>query len=101
MNVPNNEVTQGDTIFEFIGTGAPKGTSLHRYVLLIFEQPGKIDTATIPKTRNCSREGRLSTSTENLIETYQLGAPVFGNFYKAQFDDYVLELQKQLSGCTD
>lgn len=101
MNVPNNAVSEGDTIFEFVGTGAPEGTALHRYVTLIFEQEGKIDTTNIAKTRNCSRDGRLSSSTETLIKDNKLDKLVAGNFYQAQFDSYVPELQKQLSGCKD
>lgn len=99
VNVPNNDIDQGDTLFEFIGTGAPKDTGLHRYVYLIFEQNGKIETSKITKTRNCSAEGRPKTGSDKLLEEYQLQNPTFGNFYQAEYDDYVPLLHKQLSGC--
>lgn len=43
MNIPESNVESGDEIIEFIGTGAPKDTGLHRYIFLVFKQPnGKI-----------------------------------------------------------
>lgn len=99
VNVQGNDIASGDTIVEFIGTGAPKDTGLHRYVFLIFEQNGKIDAASLTKTRNCSQEGRPKTATTKLIEESRLGSLVFGNFYQSQYDEYVPLLHKQLSGC--
>lgn len=44
MNIPESDVAKGDEVIEYIGSGAPKGTGLHRYIFLIFKQPnGKID----------------------------------------------------------
>lgn len=99
MNVPNNDVKDGDELFEFIGSGPPQGTGLHRYVFMVFKQPAKIDVTNIQKTRNCSREGRVSSSAKAFIDEHKLGDPLFGNFYQAQYDDYVPTLHKQLSGC--
>lgn len=43
MNIPESNVESGDEVVEFIGTGAPKDTGLHRYIFLVFKQPnGKI-----------------------------------------------------------
>lgn len=43
-----------------------------------------------------SREGRLSIKTRDYIAKYNLGNPVAGNYYQAQYDDYVPILRKQL-----
>lgn len=44
MNIPESAVEHGDEITEFIGSGAPKDSGLHRYIFLIFKQPnGQID----------------------------------------------------------
>lgn len=44
MNIPESAVEKGDEVIEFIGTGAPKGTGLHRYIFLVYKQPnGKIE----------------------------------------------------------
>lgn len=100
MNVPNNDIEQGDTIVEYIGSGAPFGTGLHRYVFLVFKQPNHIDKKLFQFVRNCSIEGRLNLSMKGLIEEYQLGSPEFGNFFEAEYDEYVPVLQQQFgSNC--
>lgn len=43
MNVPGTEIEKGDAITEYVGSGPPKRSGLHRYVFLVFKQPdGKI-----------------------------------------------------------
>lgn len=43
-----------------------------------------------------SREGRLSIKTREYISKYHLGNPIAGNYYQAQYDDYVPILKAQL-----
>lgn len=44
MNIPESDVGKGDEVIEYIGSGAPKGTGLHRYIFLVYKQPnGKIE----------------------------------------------------------
>lgn len=44
MNIPESNVESGDEIIEYIGSGSPNGTGLHRYIFLVFKQPhGKIE----------------------------------------------------------
>lgn len=97
-NIPGTDIEAGDTYAEYIGSGPPEDSGLHRYVLLVFKQPtGRIDYDR-PKASNRSREGRYAFKTRHLIEEYNLGTPVAGNFYQAQYDDYVPILHRQLSG---
>ena len=42
-----------------------------------------------------SRANRLMTSVSELVKKYNLGDPVFGNFFQAQYDSYVDILQAQ------
>lgn len=43
MNIPGCSIEDGDEIIEFIGSGAQRGTDLHRYVYLVYKQQnGKI-----------------------------------------------------------
>lgn len=51
VNIPGNKVQDGDHHVEYIGSGAPEGTGLHRYIFLLFKQPGKI-TLDEPRTTN-------------------------------------------------
>lgn len=37
MNIPESSVEKGDHIFEYRGSGAPKGTGLHRYIFLVYK----------------------------------------------------------------
>lgn len=43
INIPADDVNAGEAIFEYIGSGPPEGTGLHRYVFLVYKQSGKID----------------------------------------------------------
>lgn len=45
---------------------------------------------------NRSTQGRGKFSTHKFSEKYELGLPVAGNFFQAQFDDYVPKLYRQL-----
>lgn len=44
INIPGNKLSEGQTIAEYIGSGPPEGTGLHRYIFLVFKQAGKIST---------------------------------------------------------
>lgn len=94
VNIPGNQLEKGETIVEYIGSGPPKGSGSHRYVYLIFKQPNRIE-CDFPKISNTSREGRSHFSTSQFAEKYKLGKPVFGNFYQAEWDEYVPLLHKQ------
>ncbi|MCP9258556.1 putative odorant-binding protein A5 [Dirofilaria immitis] len=42
INIPGQDVSSGKVLSEYIGSGPPKGTGLHRYVFLVYKQPGSI-----------------------------------------------------------
>ncbi|CAH0402668.1 unnamed protein product [Chilo suppressalis] len=94
-NIPGNKVSQGEVLSGYIGSGPPEGTGIHRYVFILYKQPGKINFDGTRLT-NKSIDGRAAFSTKKFAEKYNLGAPVAGNFYRAQFDDYVPQLYKSL-----
>ncbi|XP_036324301.1 protein D3-like [Rhagoletis pomonella] len=95
VNIPGNKVAEGQIVAEYIGSGPPEGTGLHRYVFLVFKQANKIEAQTfIPKT---SIAGRLKMKTREYITKFNLGEPIAGNFYEAQYDDYVPILKATLS----
>lgn len=73
------------------------GTGLHRYIFLIYEQPKKL-TFDEKRLTNRSGDHRGKFSIRNLAKKYHLGEPIAGNFYQAEWDDYVPKLYKQLSG---
>jgi len=97
VNIPNNNVAGGKVLSEYVGSGPPKGTNLHRYVLLVFKQPNALKPDEKVLT-NRSGEGRGNFKIRDFAKKYGLGHPIAGNFYQAQWDDYVPKLYEQLSG---
>lgn len=96
-NIPGNSIEKGDTLAEYVGSGAPQGTGLHRYVFLLYEQRNGKLTSDMSIKKN-SREGRVKFSIRKFAKEHNLGEPVAANFFQAQYDDYVPLLHKQLSG---
>ncbi|XP_013193283.2 protein D3 [Amyelois transitella] len=95
VNIPGNNVSDGETLSGYIGSGPPEGTGIHRYVYILYKQPGKLSFDERRLT-NRSIEGRAAFSTNEFAKKHNLGAPVGGNFYRAQFDSFVPLLYKSL-----
>jgi len=96
-NIPGNDIAKGDTLSEYVGSGPPQGTGLHRYILLVYEQQGKIKFDE-QKLTNRSGDNRGKFSIRQFAKKHNLGEAVAGNFYQAEWDDYVPKLYKQLAG---
>lgn len=94
-NIPGDNLSKGEVLTEYVGSGAPKGTELHRYTFLLFKQPKKLEFDERRITKN-QAAGREKFSTKNFMEKYHLEAPIAGNFFQAQYDESVPELYKQL-----
>ena len=91
-NIPGSEIAKGD-----VGSGPPKDTGLHRYVFLLYKQPGKL-TFDERRLTNRSGQNRGNFSIRKFATKYKLGDPIAANMYQAEFDDYVPLLYKQLEG---
>lgn len=87
-NILGSNLESGDVITEYLGSGPPKGTGLHRYAFMVYKQPRKL-TFDEPRTKKLSRAHRRSFTLKKFSEKYKLGDPVAGNFFKAQWDPYV------------
>ena len=94
-NVPGCNVAGGETLSEYVGSGPPEGTGLHRYVFLVYKQPGKLQFNE-QRLTNRSGDNRAMFKIAEFAKKYNLGDPVAGNFYQAEYDDYVPILYKQL-----
>lgn len=96
-NISGNDVAKGETLSQYVGSGPPPKTGLHRYVFLVYRQPAggpiKFDE---PRLTNRSGDHRGGFSIAKFAQKYKLGDPIAGNFYQAEYDDYVPELYKQL-----
>jgi len=96
-NISGCDWNTGTTLSEYVGAGPPEGTGLHRYVFLVYQQPGQIQFAE-KKLTNRSGDNRGCFSIRNFAKKYNLGQPIAGNFFQAQWDSYVPKLYQQLSG---
>lgn len=52
VNIPESTVDSGDEVTAYRGSGPPKGTGLHRYIFLVYKQPGGIIVHDEPRTSN-------------------------------------------------
>ncbi|KAH8359201.1 hypothetical protein KR093_005124 [Drosophila rubida] len=96
VNIAGNDVSTGEALAEYVGSGPPKDTGLHRYVFLLYKQPGKLDFDGA-RVSSKSRRNRPKFHVARFAEHHQLGSPVAGTLYQAQYDDYVPKLHQQLS----
>ncbi|XP_074028562.1 protein D2 isoform X1 [Leptinotarsa decemlineata] len=96
-NVPGGDVEKGEVLSEYVGSGPPPNTGLHRYVFLVYKQNGKLNFDE-KRLTNRSGDNRGCFSIRKFASKYNLGQPVAGNVYQAEYDDYVPILYKQLEG---
>ncbi|KAM4808475.1 phosphatidylethanolamine-binding protein 1-like [Rhinophrynus dorsalis] len=96
VNMKGNDINSGCVLSDYVGSGPPKGTGLHRYVWLVYEQTEllKCDEQIL-----CNRSGdhRGMFKVASFCKKYKLGTPVAGTCYQAEWDDYVPKLYEQLS----
>nr|XP_054752562.1 protein D3-like [Lytechinus pictus] len=98
VDVSNGDSKTGTVRSEYIGSGAPEGTGLHRYCFFVFKQPPgfKPDGPYLPR----SRERRKKFCLKRYAAENDLGDPVAGNFFQAQYDDYVPTQTAELNAAT-
>uniref|UniRef100_D3Z1V4 Phosphatidylethanolamine-binding protein 1 n=1 Tax=Mus musculus TaxID=10090 RepID=D3Z1V4_MOUSE len=119
VNMKGNDISSGTVLSDYVGSGPPSGTDalglgialesaemavlysdspgLHRYVWLVYEQEQPL-SCDEPILSNKSGDNRGKFKVETFRKKYNLGAPVAGTCYQAEWDDYVPKLYEQLSG---
>uniref|UniRef100_A0A183BUA4 Phosphatidylethanolamine-binding protein n=1 Tax=Globodera pallida TaxID=36090 RepID=A0A183BUA4_GLOPA len=80
VNVPGTDVAQGEQVTSYMGPAPPKGTGLHRYVFLVYQQ--KVGTVL---NTNQKPVGRSNFNISEFAKKILLGSPVAGNFFTAQY----------------
>jgi len=98
VNIPGGNVAGGEVLSEYVGSGPPKGTGLHRYVFLVYKQVNGKAEFNEKHLTNRSGDGRGKHSVADFATKHSLGDPVAGNYYQAEWDEYVPKLYEQLSG---
>lgn len=87
-------LAKGDELTSFFPTAPPINSGEHRYVFLLFKQPGKIDINGHVKISTFQMDGRNKFSTKSFMDTHKLETPVAGNFYLSSFDESCNEMYK-------
>jgi len=101
VNIPGNGVG-GRQLAPYIGSGPPPGTGIHRYTFLVFDEgtEAKDYSAVIPMDLvqigrrvhwNLADQGKIWTY-RGFLDWADLGQPLAGNFYVAQWDSWVDQL---------
>ncbi|XP_068102308.1 phosphatidylethanolamine-binding protein 1-like [Hyperolius riggenbachi] len=96
VNMKGNDISSGCVLSDYIGSGPPKGSGLHRYVWMVYEQKELLKCNERILT-NRSGDNRGCFKLSSFRQKYGLGAPVAGTCYQAEWDEYVPILYKQLS----
>src|SRR5690349_17739290 len=73
-NIPGSDIEKGEVLSAYIGSGPPPDTGLHRYVFLIYKQPGKLSFDE-PRLTNRSGDNRGCFQIQKFAEKYGLGTP--------------------------
>ncbi|XP_014224826.1 protein D2-like [Trichogramma pretiosum] len=94
-NIPEDKVHKGEVLTEYVGPAPPKNSGAHRYVFLLYRQnQGSI---TFDERRIGNRDKKRNRfSVAKFVEKYNLEGPLAGNFMKAQYDDTVPVIRRQL-----
>lgn len=93
-NIAGQNVSNGETLIEYLGSGPGIGSGLHRYVFLLYEQSNKMNFTEKHIGRRTQNE-RPHFSIQRFADKYGMGAPIAGNMYLAQYDDFVPELRAE------
>lgn len=93
VNIPETDISKGEVLKGYRGSGPPKGTGLHRYVFLVYKQPSILHFNE-PRIGPSSRDNRASFSARKFADKYKLGKPIAGNFFQAQWDPSVDQRNK-------
>ncbi|XP_039271823.2 protein D2-like isoform X1 [Styela clava] len=84
INIPENNVNEGEVITTYMGSTPPKGTGPHRYVILVFQQSDKIKFMDEKIGPNGGFRG--GQSAKKIAEKYGLGSPVAGTWFEAEWE---------------
>ncbi|KAM7340698.1 hypothetical protein ACRRTK_001313 [Alexandromys fortis] len=83
VNMKGNDISSGKVLSDYVGSGPPSGTGLHRYVWLVYEQDKPLNCDK-PILSNRSGDHRGKFKVAAFRKKYHLGAPVAGTCYQAE-----------------
>nr|XP_018915330.1 PREDICTED: protein D3-like isoform X1 [Bemisia tabaci]XP_018915331.1 PREDICTED: protein D3-like isoform X1 [Bemisia tabaci]XP_018915332.1 PREDICTED: protein D3-like isoform X1 [Bemisia tabaci] len=83
VNIPENQINQGDTLAEYIGPMYTNEDGLHRFIFFIFAQPNKTKMNFDEKklTKTVHGKERVNFHTMEFAEKYGLKEPLCVNYF--------------------
>ncbi|XP_062940526.1 phosphatidylethanolamine-binding protein 1-like [Cynocephalus volans] len=97
VSMKGSNISSGTILSDYVGSGPPKGTVLHCYIWLVYEQD-RLLKCDNPILSNQSEDHCGKFKVASFHKKYELGPPMASLFYQAEWDDYVPKLYEQLSG---
>ncbi|XP_055917010.1 protein D3-like [Eupeodes corollae] len=95
-NIPGEDVSKGEVLSAYISPCPPRTSGKHRYIFLVYKQSKKL-TFDEPRLGNTRSNNRECFSVKKFAEKYQLGNPIAGNLFIAEWDEYVEKIYEDLS----
>lgn len=89
VNIPGEDISKGESLIDYIGARPLQGSGFHRYIFLIYKQPNGTMTFHEKHLKNHEEATHEKFSTRKFTIKYNLGEPLSGNMFQAQWDDYV------------
>ncbi|EYB81968.1 hypothetical protein Y032_0370g110 [Ancylostoma ceylanicum] len=78
VNIPGSHLKNGDELAPYMGPRPPPGSGPHRYYILLYKQQSPVSSKKM--------SSRAHFDTSKFASQNGLGAPVAGNYFKAQDD---------------
>lgn len=98
-NIPGSNLCYGQTLSEYIGPVAGKGTDIHRYVFVVYKQNGRLCFRE-PGLKSSSTCGRNKFNVKSFQLRYTFEDIIAVNFFVACNNSCVDQLRAQLGmGC--
>jgi len=97
VNIPGGNISQGDELMSYRGSRPPKDSGIHRYVFLVYKQAHRLDVASNPKL-HFPPNNRTNFEIRAFAAVHNLGSPIAGNFYQAQYSDYLAQFYGNTTG---
>ncbi|EGG16287.1 phosphatidylethanolamine-binding protein PEBP [Cavenderia fasciculata] len=99
-DIPENKVTEGQVMAEYIGSGPPPNTGLHRYVFILCKQPTARLNLKGEYYLPLSADKRNNYALNTFISSKGL-EPVGATYFEAEFDEAVPKLYEVLGSCKE
>ena len=86
------KVNKGKVIATYAGPNPNQGSGLHKYVMLVMEQPESInedDLLNYKSESSCDQKNRENFDLQDFRQNLNLSEPVAVNYFTQQYSDFV------------